>query len=46
MNNSAKKQTFGFSLALTMLMSVVVLTVLFGVYRVVIALYVNTQESY
>ncbi|RKV96240.1 MAG: hypothetical protein D8G53_07390 [Candidatus Saccharimonas sp.] len=46
MNNSDKKQTFGFSLALTMLMSVVVLTVLFGVYRVVIALYVNTQESY
>jgi len=46
MNNSTTKQTPGFSLALTMLLSVVILGVLFGVYRVITALYINAQESY
>lgn len=36
----------GFSLALTMMMSVVALVVLFGIYRVVTAFFINTQESY
>ena len=46
MNNSTTKQTPGFSLALTMLLSVVILGLLFGVYRVITALYINAQESY
>ena len=36
----------GFSLALTMIMSVIVLATLFGVFRVVTALYISSQENY
>ena len=39
-------QKRGFSLALTMIMSVIILATLFGIFRVVTALYISSQENY